>query len=161
MRLPVSNDTLLRVVRRRGSPAPTPPTVVGINDWVWRRNHRYGTIIGDLERRRPISLLPDREPRQGSGLAEPATANRHRRSRSGRRLRFGGRQSGSACGPGRRLLALDGERQPRLPRRGAQVDAPDPQRHWRHDHQPSPTQRQMYGRGKLDVLQARLIGHAT
>ena len=60
--LPVSNDTLLRVVRRRGCPAFTPPTVIGIDDWAWRRNQRYGTIICDLERRRLISLLPDREP---------------------------------------------------------------------------------------------------
>ncbi len=62
MTLPVSNDTLLRAVRRRGSPGFVPPTVVGIDDWAWKRNQRYGTIICDLERRRPISLLPDREP---------------------------------------------------------------------------------------------------
>ena len=60
--LPVSNDTLLRVVRRRGSPRFAPPTVVGIDDWAWRRNQRYGTIICDLERRKTITLLPDREP---------------------------------------------------------------------------------------------------
>ncbi len=31
--MPVSNDTLLRLVRRRGSPAFAPPRVVGIDDW--------------------------------------------------------------------------------------------------------------------------------
>jgi hypothetical protein len=30
----VSNDTLLRVVRRRGSPAFTAPNIVGIDDWL-------------------------------------------------------------------------------------------------------------------------------
>jgi transposase len=56
--LPVSNDTLLSVVRRRGPPRFVPPTVIGIDDWAWRRNQRYGTIIW----RKTIALLPDREP---------------------------------------------------------------------------------------------------
>jgi transposase len=60
--MPISNDTLLRVVRRRGSPSFAPPSSIGIDDWAWRRNQRYGTLICDLERRKTIALLPDREP---------------------------------------------------------------------------------------------------
>ena len=59
--LPVSNDTLLRIVRRRACPMAGPLTVVGIDDWAFRRNHRYGSIVCDLERRRVVALLPDRE----------------------------------------------------------------------------------------------------
>jgi len=59
--LPVSKDTLLRAVRRCGGPRFVPPTVIGIDDWAWRRNQRYGTIICDLERHKTIALLPDRE----------------------------------------------------------------------------------------------------
>jgi transposase len=58
----ISNDTLLRVVRRRKVEDAPPPSVVGIDDWAWRRNYRYGTLICDLERRKTIALSPDREP---------------------------------------------------------------------------------------------------
>jgi transposase len=60
--IPVSNDSLLRLVRRRRSPSQARPSVVGIDDWAWKRNQRYGTIVCDLERRKPVTLLPDREP---------------------------------------------------------------------------------------------------
>ena len=59
--LPVSNDTLLRVVRRRAIQRPREPRVIGIDDFAWKRGHRYRTIICDLERRCIIDLLPDRE----------------------------------------------------------------------------------------------------
>src|SRR5580692_9748896 len=60
--LPVSKDTLLRVVRRRSRPPGDPLRVIGIDDWAWRRNHRYASIVCNLERRRVVTLLPDREP---------------------------------------------------------------------------------------------------
>ena len=59
--LPVSNDTLLRVVRRQARRPSEPLSVVGVDDWAFRRNHRYGSIVCDLERRRVVALLPDRE----------------------------------------------------------------------------------------------------
>jgi transposase len=59
---PVSKDTLLRVVRRRTACDTSPLRVIGIDDWAWKRGQRYGSIICDLERRRVVDLLPDREP---------------------------------------------------------------------------------------------------
>jgi len=59
--LPVSKDTMLRVVRRHVAGNTLAPRVIGIDDWAWKRGQRYGSIICDLERRRVVDLLPDRE----------------------------------------------------------------------------------------------------
>ena len=58
--IPGSHDTVLRRVRRLPTPQGPPPQVVGIDDWAWRKGHRYGTIVVDLERGCPIDVLEDR-----------------------------------------------------------------------------------------------------
>jgi transposase len=59
--MPVSGDTLLRLIRAVPIEPAAPARVIGIDDWAWRRGQRYDTIIVDLERNRPIDLLPNRQ----------------------------------------------------------------------------------------------------
>lgn len=59
--MPVSKDTLLRVVPARAPEAKPVSRVIGIDDWAWKRRHRYGTIVCDLERHGIVDLLPNRE----------------------------------------------------------------------------------------------------
>jgi transposase len=59
--LPASRDALLRLVRRLPLPVIPPLRAIGVDDWAYRKRQRYGTIVVDLERQRPVALLHDRE----------------------------------------------------------------------------------------------------
>jgi transposase len=55
-----SPDTLLRLVQAAPMPDASAPQIIGIDEWAWRRGHRYGTILVNLEDHRVLDLLPER-----------------------------------------------------------------------------------------------------
>src|SRR4051794_26796609 len=59
--LATSADTLLRLATSATRAEPPPPRVLGVDEWAWRKGRRYGTILVDLERKKVVDLLPDRD----------------------------------------------------------------------------------------------------
>jgi transposase len=58
--VPISRTTLLNRVRTGNTVSGPPVSVLGVDDWAWRKGRRYGTILVDLERRSVVDRRPDR-----------------------------------------------------------------------------------------------------
>jgi transposase len=57
----VSRMTLIRLVRALPDPAAgVSPRVVGVDEFALRKGRRYGTLLADVETRRPVDILDER-----------------------------------------------------------------------------------------------------
>ncbi|MCX5247141.1 ISL3 family transposase [Streptomyces sp. NBC_00201] len=57
--MPVSGSTLLRQIRRLELPKVQEVEVLGVDEFAFRRGRWFGTILIDMNSRRPVDVLPD------------------------------------------------------------------------------------------------------
>jgi transposase len=57
--MPVSPATILRLVRRTHQTERATPSLLGVDEWSYRKRLDFKTILVDLSTNRPLELLPD------------------------------------------------------------------------------------------------------
>ena len=76
MNINVSGDTIIRLLTKRfeSHEKAICGAVIGVDDFAFKKRHKYGTIIVDEATRKPITLL---EGRDGKGLKDWLQNNKH------------------------------------------------------------------------------------
>jgi len=74
MGVPISGDTIIRILLRSADTNYQCGEVIGVDYWAYKRRDNYGTIICDSQTRKPVSLL---EGRDGIELKKWLEQNKH------------------------------------------------------------------------------------
>lgn len=60
MHINISHDSLLRSIHQMKIPSYAQPYRIGLDDFAFKKRKRYGTLIVDLDRKKPIDVLNSR-----------------------------------------------------------------------------------------------------
>ena len=76
MNIKVSGDTIIRLLTKRYELQEDPVcgAVIGVDDFAFKKRHRYGTIIVDEATHKPVAILDGRD---GKGLKDWLQNNKH------------------------------------------------------------------------------------